>query len=159
MLGCPFLSSKTQRCLTCIKCSSVVLEVHKKNAGSSNSINIFHQNIRGLRSKNDESILSFEIDHINPHILCSSEHHMVEQELLHFTMNSCLLCFSFCQKDLQREHSCIFVRTDQHFSKIDISHHCKEQDFEICAVQLVTKTSNLIILSLYRACSVMVMNF
>jgi hypothetical protein len=45
----------------------------------------------------------------------------------------------------------IFVRTDQHFSKTDIPIHCKEQDFEICAIQLVTKTSNLIILSLYRA--------
>jgi hypothetical protein len=32
-----------------------------------------------------------------------------------------------------------------------ISQHCKEQDFEICAIQLVTKISNLIILSLYRA--------
>jgi hypothetical protein len=30
-------------------------------------------------------------------------------------------------------------------------HNCKEQDFEICAIQLVTKTSHLIILSLYRA--------
>jgi hypothetical protein len=46
---------------------------------------------------------------------------------------------------------CIFVRTDQHFSKIDISHHCKEQGFKIYAIQLVTKTCNLIILSLYRA--------
>jgi hypothetical protein len=46
---------------------------------------------------------------------------------------------------------CIFVRADQHFSKSDISHHCKEQDFEICAVQLVTKACNLITLSLYRA--------
>jgi hypothetical protein len=46
---------------------------------------------------------------------------------------------------------CIFVRTDQHFSKIDISHHCKEQNFEIYAVQLATEPSNLITLSLYRA--------
>jgi exonuclease III len=46
---------------------------------------------------------------------------------------------------------CIFVRKDQHFNKIDISHHHKEQDLEICAILLVTKTSNLIILSLYRA--------
>jgi hypothetical protein len=43
--------------------------------------------------------------------------------------------------------------TDQHFSKIDISHHCKEHDSEICAIQLVPKTSNLIILSFYRASS------
>jgi hypothetical protein len=45
---------------------------------------------------------------------------------------------------------CIFVKKDQHFNKIDISHHCKE-DLEICAILLVTKTANLIILSLYRA--------
>jgi hypothetical protein len=44
-----------------------------------------------------------------------------------------------------------FVKTNQHFSKTDISHHCKEQDFEISAIQLVTKTPHIIILSLYRA--------
>jgi hypothetical protein len=46
---------------------------------------------------------------------------------------------------------CIFIRTDQHFSKTDISLHCKDQNFEICAIHLVIITSNLIILSLYRA--------
>jgi hypothetical protein len=76
---------------------------------------------------------------------------MVEQELLHLTMNGYILGSSFFQKDLQRGSACIFVRTDQYSSKIDISHHCKKQDFEICAIQLVTKTSNLIIPSLYRA--------
>jgi exonuclease III len=54
-------------------------------------------------------------------------------------------------KKAYRGNVCILVRTDQHFSKNDISHHCKGQDFEICAIQLVTKTSDLIILSLYRA--------
>jgi hypothetical protein len=44
-----------------------------------------------------------------------------------------------------------FVKKDQCFKKIDISHHSKEQDLEICAIQLETKSSNLIILSLYRA--------
>jgi hypothetical protein len=54
---------------------------------------------------------------------------------------------------------CIFVRTDQHFSKIYVFHHCTEQDFEICAVQLVTKIFNLIILILYRDPSVDVNEF
>jgi hypothetical protein len=40
---------------------------------------------------------------------------------------------------------------DQCFNKTDISHHCKEQGLDTCALQLETKTSNLIILSLYRA--------
>jgi DNA-binding transcriptional MocR family regulator len=52
---------------------------------------------------------------------------------------------------LQRGGVLIFVKKDQHFNKIDISHHCKEQDLEIYAIQLVTKTANLIILSMYRA--------
>jgi hypothetical protein len=99
-----------------------------------------------LRSKRDALIHSFEIDNINPHMLC-----IVEQKLLHLTMIGYLLGSSFCQKGLQSGGMHIFVRTDQHFSKIDISHHCKEQDFEICAVLLVTKISNLIMLNLYRA--------
>jgi hypothetical protein len=46
---------------------------------------------------------------------------------------------------------CIYIKKDQCFNKIDISQHCKEQDLEICAIQLETRTSNLVILSLYRA--------
>jgi hypothetical protein len=46
---------------------------------------------------------------------------------------------------------CIFAKKDQYFNKIDIFHLCKEQDLEICAIQLATKSANLIILSMYRA--------
>jgi hypothetical protein len=90
-----------------IKCSPAVLEVHKQNAESSNAINIFHQNIRELRSKGDELI--HEIGNINCSILCLSEHHMVEQELLHLTRNGYLLGSSFCQKDLQMGGVCILL--------------------------------------------------
>jgi hypothetical protein len=123
------LSSQAQRCLTYIKCNLAVLEVHKQNAKSSNSINIFHQNVRRFTSKSDELIHSSEIN-INPHTLYLSEHHMAEHELLHLTMNGYLLGSRFCRKDLQRRGVCIFVRADQYFSKIYISHYFKEQDFE-----------------------------
>lgn len=49
------------------------------------------------------------------------------------------------------QHSTYSDRIDQQFSKFDISHQCMEQDFEICAIQSVIRTANLIILSLYRA--------
>jgi hypothetical protein len=49
------------------------------------------------------------------------------------------------------ERRCIFVKKDMCFNKIDISRYCTEQDLEICAVQLETKTSILIILGLYRS--------
>jgi hypothetical protein len=76
---------------------------------------------------------------------------MVEQHLLHLSINGYRLGSSFCRKRLQRGGVCIFVKKDQHFNKIDLSHHCREQDLEICAVQLVTKTANSIVLSMYRA--------
>jgi hypothetical protein len=75
---------------------------------------------------------------------------MVEQNLLHLTIAGYLLGSSFCRLMHQRGGMCIFVRKGQCFSKIDISHHCKE-DLEICAIQLETKTCKLIIISLYRA--------
>jgi hypothetical protein len=44
-----------------------------------------------------------------------------------------------------------FFQKDLYLSKFDISHNCKEKDLEIYAVELETKASKLIILSLYRA--------
>jgi hypothetical protein len=47
---------------------------------------------------------------------------------------------------------CVFFgKNDQRFNKTNISHCCKEQDLDICAIQLATKTVGLIILSMYRA--------
>jgi hypothetical protein len=45
---------------------------------------------------------------------------------------------------------CIFVRKYKIYNKMNISHHCKEQVLEICAIQPETKASTFIILSLYR---------
>jgi exonuclease III len=76
---------------------------------------------------------------------------MEEQDLLHLTILGYILGSSFCCKNLQKEGVCIFVRKDLYFSKINISHDCREKDVEICAIELETKLCKLIILSLYRA--------
>jgi hypothetical protein len=73
---------------------------------------------------------------------------MEEQNSLHLTLDGYLLGSSFCRQNLQRGGVYIFIEKDKCFNKTDISHHCKEMDLEICAIQLETKTSNLIILSL-----------
>jgi hypothetical protein len=64
---------------------------------------------------------------------------MEEQDLLHLTLPT-----KCTDGDV-----CIFVTEDQIYNKIDISHHCKEQDLEICGIHLETKASALIILSFY----------
>jgi hypothetical protein len=52
---------------------------------------------------------------------------------------------------IYRREVCIFIRKYLCFSKISISCQRKDQDLEICAIALETKSSKLIILSLYRA--------
>jgi hypothetical protein len=76
---------------------------------------------------------------------------MEEQDLLHLTLPGYVSGSSFCSKDLQKGGVCIFVCKDLNANKIDISHRCIEKDLEICAVELETEASKLIILSLYRA--------
>jgi hypothetical protein len=76
---------------------------------------------------------------------------MEEQDLLQLTLPGYILGSSFSQQNLQKGGVCIFVQKCLYFSQIDISHNCKEKDLEICAVELETKASRLIILNLYRA--------
>ena len=85
----PFFRTKTksQRHLRHIDANYWNFINHDKNLDLSNSLNFFHQNIRGLRSKSEELILSFEMDNINSHILYLCEHHMEKQELLHHTLS------------------------------------------------------------------------
>jgi hypothetical protein len=64
-----------------------LLKFKAKKVNSTNiSLNIFHHNIRGLNDKHDELIQLFQLHGINPHILCLTKYHMVEQDLLHLTL-------------------------------------------------------------------------
>jgi hypothetical protein len=72
---------------------------------------------------------------------------MVELDLLHLSINGYQLGPSFCQKGLQGGGVYIYVKNGQHFIKTDTLRYCKEQKLEICAIQLQTKSANLIILN------------
>ena len=89
-------------------------------------------------------------DNNNPHVLCFSEHHMEEQDLLHLTLPGYILGSSFCRQNLQKGGVCIFVCRDPYYSKINILCNCEERDLEIFAVELGTKSSEFHTLSLYR---------
>jgi hypothetical protein len=56
------LNSKAHRCITHIKSSAPLLEVHRQHAESPNYINVFHQYVTGFRSKSADLIISIEID-------------------------------------------------------------------------------------------------
>ena len=137
-------------CLKCTDCNYIEFRNQERTVDSSNLLQNFHQNIRWLRSKTNDLINSLETDNINTHVLCFSEHHMEEQDLLHLTLPGYILGSSFCLQNLQKDGVCIFVHKDMCFSKINTSHNCKEKDLEICSIELETGSSTLIILSLYR---------
>jgi hypothetical protein len=44
---------------------------------------------------------------------------------------------------------CIFICKNLRFRKINTLYNCKEKDLEMCAIELETKASKLIILCLY----------
>jgi hypothetical protein len=76
---------------------------------------------------------------------------MEEQELQCFTLTGYTLGSTFCRKHLKGGDMCIFVHEDMNVNKINIAHKCRETDLEICAVEIETEASKLIVLSLYRA--------
>jgi len=100
-----------------IECSNLSSKDHGKIIDSLNSLIAFHQNVRGLGNKSHELMTSFVLRSINSHILCLSEHHMEEQDLLNLTLTGYSLGSSYCHQNLQKGGVCIFVREDQSFNK------------------------------------------
>ena len=143
------LKAKAHEFLKCIDCNYLEFRTQDRTVDISNSLQIFHQNIRGLSSKTLECVNSLETDNINPQILCFSEHHVEEQDLLLFTLAGYILGSNCCFQNLQNGGVCIFVHKDLYFSKIIVT-YCQEKYLEICDVELQTKSSKLIILCSYR---------
>jgi hypothetical protein len=135
------LNLKAHWCLTSIHYCPQESDIHKQNSEISNLKAIFHQNIRGLRNKSDELLHSFEIDATSPHVLCLSEHRMVEQDLLHLSVNDYQLESSFCRRRLWKGGwGVTLLKKDLYCNKIDIS--------QFCTIQLVTKAVNLHIIGI-----------
>jgi len=101
----PFFSSKAkaQRYLR-YDWNYVYIEFRNQDrtVDSSNTLQIFQRNIRGLRTKTDELINSFETGIINPHVLHFSNRNMEEQDPLHLTLPGYILGSSFCCQSLQK---------------------------------------------------------
>jgi hypothetical protein len=97
-----------------VECSYLDSKDNTKNVISLNVLNNFHQNIRDIRNKSDELIHSFQINGVKPYTsyLCK---YIMQQGLLHLTLDGYLLCSSFCRQKVRRE-VCIFL-----FRKISVS--------------------------------------
>ena len=114
-----------------------------------NSFTIYHQNICGLKGKIDELISSMSPNF--PHILCLSEHHLKHTELDQINIEGFKLCTPYCRQTMKRGGVCIFIQKGLECTKIDVNRYCKDQDIEICILNLKTTTFSFHIMAVYRA--------
>jgi hypothetical protein len=90
------------------KLSSCVFAVNSKHG----TVWMFVIACHKSRSKYGELINSLEVDDINRHVLCCSEHQMEEQDLLHLALPGCVLGSRFWRQNVQRAGVCSFVGED-----------------------------------------------
>ena len=120
-----------------------------KPMNSKNLFKIFHQNIRGLKSKVDDISNSLRPDY--PHILCLTEHHLKNFEVDNLPIDRYKLGSKFCRH--KNAGVCILVQEDLDFSSISLDNYCKEKDIEACAARLKVTPIQLILLAIYRSTS------
>ena len=120
-----------------------------KQTNSKNLFKIFHQNIRGVKSKVDELSISLFPDY--PHIMCLTEHHLKDYEIDNLPIDHFKLGSKFCRHKFKNGGVCIFIHEDLEFFTISLEKYCKEKDIEVCAVKLNINSIKLIILAIYRS--------
>jgi len=123
-------------------------EVYNKNDDMNNLFKIYHQNIRGLKHKINEFILSF---------LAEAPHNLPDWTSFEKLWNRCYshLQIQTRSKILRKgikKLRCLYIHPRNFkFSNINLQKHCKEQEIEIAAVQLKLGKKNVIIFCVCRA--------
>ena len=79
-------------------------------SNSTNSLIIYHQNIRRLMSKKDELNIIMQDKIVRPHLICLSEHHLKTYEITKFSLNNYKIAASFCREGVSKRGVCIMAR-------------------------------------------------
>jgi exonuclease III len=109
---------------------------------------ICHQNIRGLKGKINEFLLSLSAE--VPHLIYFTEqHHLKDYELVDTHIPKYKLGANCCRKNLKQDGICIYVRESLTFTNINLLKYNKEQD--IATIQLNIQKRKVIIVCICRA--------
>jgi hypothetical protein len=119
-----------------------------KNYNNKN-ICINHQNIRGLRHKTDELLISLSPN--LPQVLCITEHHLTNAEMDGMFAPPYAPGGKFCRKLYRCGGVCIFIQDNFVFSKINCDKLPKEKDLEMCVIKVHSAITNMVIISIYRS--------
>jgi hypothetical protein len=111
---------------------------------------MFHQNIRGLVS-NKIYDLTIYLQMSPIHVLCITEHHLGCNEIETIYLPNYNLNAKYCRTKLKKGGVCIFTHKTIHCTSINLNNFCKEQDLEICAIELHIPTYRICIVTVYRS--------
>jgi hypothetical protein len=118
---------------------------------SSNSLKVLHQNIRGMRDKNDELICSLNSFDIIPHVLCLVEYFASSHNLSFINPDNYQLSTSFSCTTFCGGGACIYIRKDLIHKSITVTQFCVEKTFEICVSHVRIDNVGFTILCIYRS--------
>jgi exonuclease III len=121
----------------------------KKSDDLNVSFKIFHQNIRGMKGKINELMLSLVND--EPSIICISEHHLNVYEMDVTHIPNYKFGAGYCRKKHKNGGVCIFVHEDYKFTILNLQKFSKERDIEIAAIKLELNKVRIIVLCIYRS--------
>ena len=113
------------------------------------TLKIFHQNIRNLRNKTNELLCCIQDD--PPHILCFTEHYLQYSELVLSHIENYTLGAHYCRNTKHMGGVCMYIQKNIPFTCLEIRNYCKDQDIEICGIQLNYEYDKLCILAVYRS--------
>ena len=111
---------------------------------------VFHQNTRGLKHTMDELLCMLDTCDLSPHIICLSEHFLVDHKLLMIKPNNYYLASRFSCQSYSGGGICMYINTYVESSMIDLSQYCIEKVIEVCAAQINIRNHFIILLCIYR---------
>lgn len=110
---------------------------------------IYHQNIRGLKCKINEFIIS--VTEVMPRLICITEHHIHDSDSNSPYIPKYKLGAIYSRSILKGGGVCIYIHEDIIFSKLNMQCYCKEKDLEIAAIKFKLNKTSYIVYCVYRA--------
>ena len=121
----------------------------KKNDDTRKQLVVYLQNIRSLKNKINELLISLSAK--TPDVLCLTEHHLRDYEISNTCIPTFKLVANYCRHHLKQGGMCIYIHESLDFKNINLLNYCSEQDIELAAIQIKKQKGNIIIICIYRA--------
>jgi len=121
----------------------------KNNDDNRKQLVVYLQNIRSLKNKINELLISL-IDK-KPDILCLTEHHLRDYKISNTCIPTFKLAAKYCRHHRKQGGVCIYIHESLDFKNISLLNYCSEQDIELAAIQIKKQKGNTILICIYRA--------